>query len=161
MGYLSEKSSSEQNPEEHGGTSTVDQSFWLKLYVGEHSVSRVWNSACERNHETDERAEVAEVTTLIDLNGHCIHRVLRHLGARNLVELVSVEAERFLRSGLDHCVLLTVLESAGVKDVIAGSKGSSNAHNLVKATIKALTELRDAYTVAGERGISMDKVFNG
>ena len=54
-----------------------------------------------------------------------------------------------------------VLESAGVKDVIAKSKGSSNAHNLVKATIKALTELRDAYTVAGERGISMDKVFNG
>ena len=54
-----------------------------------------------------------------------------------------------------------VLESAGVKDVIAKSKGSSNAHNLVKATIKALTELRDAYTVAGERGVSMDKVFNG
>jgi small subunit ribosomal protein S5 len=45
--------------------------------------------------------------------------------------------------------------------VIAKSKGSSNAHNLVKATIAALSELRDAYTVAGERGISMNKVFNG
>ncbi len=54
-----------------------------------------------------------------------------------------------------------VLESAGVKDVIAKSKGSSNAHNLVKATIAALAEMRDAYQVAGERGISMDKVFNG
>ena len=54
-----------------------------------------------------------------------------------------------------------VLESVGVKDVIAKSKGSSNAHNLVKATILALSELRDAYTVAGERGISMNKVFNG
>ena len=54
-----------------------------------------------------------------------------------------------------------VLESVGVKDVIAKSKGSSNAHNLVKATIAALAEMRDAYTVAGERGISMDKVFNG
>ena len=49
-----------------------------------------------------------------------------------------------------------VLESVGAK-----SKGSSNAHNLVKATIAALAEMRDAYTVAGERGISMDKVFNG
>ena len=54
-----------------------------------------------------------------------------------------------------------VLESAGVKDVIAKSKGSSNPHNLVKATIAALSQMRDAYTVAGQRGISMDKVFNG
>ena len=54
-----------------------------------------------------------------------------------------------------------VLESVGIKDVIAKPKGSSNAHNLVKATIAALAEMRDAYTVAGERGISMDKVFNG
>ena len=54
-----------------------------------------------------------------------------------------------------------VLESVGVVDVIAKSKGSSNPHNLVKATIEALGQLRDAYTVAGERGVSMDKVFNG
>lgn len=54
-----------------------------------------------------------------------------------------------------------VLESVGVVDVIAKSKGSSNPHNLVKATIQALSQLRDAYTIAGERGISMNKVFNG
>jgi small subunit ribosomal protein S5 len=54
-----------------------------------------------------------------------------------------------------------VLESVGVTDVLAKSKGSSNPHNLVKATIKALTEMRDAYTVAQHRGISLKKVFNG
>ncbi len=54
-----------------------------------------------------------------------------------------------------------VLESAGVKNVLAKSKGSSNPHNLVKATITALCELRDAYTVAQIRGISMKQVFNG
>ena len=54
-----------------------------------------------------------------------------------------------------------VLESAGVKDVLAKSKGSSNPHNLVKATIVALSQLRDAYTVAQTRGISLDKVFRG
>ena len=54
-----------------------------------------------------------------------------------------------------------VLESVGVTDVLAKSKGSSNPHNLVKATIKALTELRDPFTVAQNRGISMEKVFNG
>ena len=54
-----------------------------------------------------------------------------------------------------------VLDSVGVKDILAKSKGSSNPHNLVKATIEGLSHLRDAYTVAGQRGISMDKVFNG
>ena len=54
-----------------------------------------------------------------------------------------------------------VLESVGVKDVLAKSKGSSNPHNLVKATIVALSQMRDAYTVAGTRGISMEKVFKG
>lgn len=54
-----------------------------------------------------------------------------------------------------------VLESAGVKDVLAKCKGSSNPHNLVKATIEALKELRDARTVAMQRGVSLDKVFNG
>lgn len=54
-----------------------------------------------------------------------------------------------------------VLDSVGVKDILAKSKGSSNPHNLVKATILALTQMRDAYTIAGTRGISMDKVFRG
>jgi len=54
-----------------------------------------------------------------------------------------------------------VLESVGVTDVLAKSKGSSNSHNLVKATIEALMEMRDAHTVAQHRGVSMDKVFNG
>ncbi len=54
-----------------------------------------------------------------------------------------------------------VLESVGVTDVLAKSKGSSNPHNLVKATIEALMELRDAHTVAQHRGVGLDKVFNG
>ena len=54
-----------------------------------------------------------------------------------------------------------VLESVGIKDVLAKSKGSSNPHNLVKATMEALIELRDAFTVAQHRGVPMNKVFNG
>ncbi|MBQ5364470.1 MAG: 30S ribosomal protein S5, partial [Spirochaetales bacterium] len=52
-------------------------------------------------------------------------------------------------------------ESAGVQNVLAKSRGSSNPHNLVKATITALTQMKDAYTIAGLRGVSMSKVFNG
>lgn len=54
-----------------------------------------------------------------------------------------------------------VLESAGVTDVLAKSKGSSNPHNLVKATIVALSELRDAHQVAQNRGVPISTVFNG
>ena len=54
-----------------------------------------------------------------------------------------------------------VLESVGITDVLAKSKGSSNPHNLVKATIKALSEMRDARMVAQNRGVSMEKVFKG
>jgi small subunit ribosomal protein S5 len=55
----------------------------------------------------------------------------------------------------------SVLESVGVHNILAKSKGSSNPHNLVKATINALLELRDAHTVAEHRGVTLDKVFNG
>jgi len=54
-----------------------------------------------------------------------------------------------------------VLESVGVTDVLAKSKGSSNPHNLVKATMNALLEMRDALTVAQHRNVSLEKVFNG
>ena len=54
-----------------------------------------------------------------------------------------------------------VLESVGITDVLAKSKGSSNPHNLVKATIEALSEMRDARMIAQNRGISVEKVFRG
>jgi small subunit ribosomal protein S5 len=54
-----------------------------------------------------------------------------------------------------------VLESVGVKDVLAKSKGSSNPHSVVKATINALKEMRDPLQVAKQRGVSLNTVFNG
>lgn len=54
-----------------------------------------------------------------------------------------------------------VLESVGVKNVLAKSKGSSNPHSVVKATINALIQMRDPYTIAQLRGIELNSVFNG
>ena len=57
--------------------------------------------------------------------------------------------------------LRIVLEAVGVHDVLSKSQGSSNPHNVVKATFEALLNLRDANTIAKNRGISLQKVFNG
>ena len=54
-----------------------------------------------------------------------------------------------------------VLESVGIHDVLSKSQGSSNPHNVVKATFNALLQLRSAASIAEQRGISLEKVFNG
>lgn len=54
-----------------------------------------------------------------------------------------------------------VLEIAGVQNVLAKSMGSSNPHNVVKATVDALSKLRSPIDVARQRNIELEKVFNG
>jgi len=54
-----------------------------------------------------------------------------------------------------------VLESAGIKDVLAKSQGGANPANVIKATLDALGKLRDPYTVSKNRGVGMEKVFKG
>lgn len=91
------------------------------------------------------------------LNGTVPHEMeARYSGASVFLKPAS-EGTGLVAGG----AMRAVLDSVGVKDVLAKSKGSSNPHNLVKATILALTKMRDAYTVAGMRGVDMKKVFNG
>ena len=54
-----------------------------------------------------------------------------------------------------------VLESVGIHDVLSKSQGSSNPHNVVKATFDGLVQMRSAATVAKQRGVTLDKVFKG
>ena len=52
----------------------------------------------------------------------------------------------------------SVLESAGVKDILTKSLGSKNAANVVKATLKALLSLRLRETIYKGRGLEIKKV---
>jgi small subunit ribosomal protein S5 len=54
-----------------------------------------------------------------------------------------------------------VLEMVGIHNVLAKSTGSSNPHNIVKATIDALTKMRSPMEVAKQRSLTMEKVFQG
>ena len=91
------------------------------------------------------------------LNGTVPHEQLAHFGGAEVFLKPASEGTGVVAGG----AMRAVLESVGITDVLAKSKGSSNPHNLVKATILALSEMRDAYTVAQNRGISMEKVFKG
>lgn len=91
------------------------------------------------------------------LNGTVPHEMEVKFGGAQVL-LKPAAAGTGLKAG---GAMRAVLESVGVSDVIAKSKGSSNAHNLVKATVLALSQMRDAYQVAADRGIELNKVFNG
>ena len=80
----------------------------------------------------------------------------KHGGARVYIQPAS-EGTGVIAGG----AVRAVLESLGVQDVLSKSQGSSNPHNVVKATFDALLRLRNANTVANQRGISVEKVFNG
>jgi len=91
-----------------------------------------------------------------------LHGTVPHLqkgkfsGARVLLRPAS-EGTGVIAGG----AMRAVLESVGVHNVLAKSQGSSNPHNVVKATIDALSQMRDAVQVARQRGVELDKVFNG
>ena len=91
------------------------------------------------------------------LKGTVPHEVVARYGGAEVMIRPASEGTGVVAGG----AMRAVLESAGIKDVLAKSKGSSNPHNLVKATIEALRNIRDARTIAHQRGISMEKVFRG
>ena len=91
------------------------------------------------------------------IKGTVPHEQAARFGGAEVLILPASEGTGVVAGG----AMRAVLESVGVKDVLAKSKGSSNPHNLVKATILALSEMRDARTVAQQRGVSLEKVFRG
>jgi small subunit ribosomal protein S5 len=91
------------------------------------------------------------------INGTIPHQQLAHFGGADVFVAPASSGTGVKAGG----AMRAVLESVGVKDCLAKSKGSSNPHNVVKATVEALLQIRDAYSVANERGVSLEKVFKG
>ncbi len=91
------------------------------------------------------------------LNGTVPHESLGKFGGGFVLVKPASQGTGVIAGG----AMRAVFESAGIHNVLAKSKGSSNPHNVVKATFDALLSMRDAYTVAQQRGIELSKVFNG
>ena len=91
------------------------------------------------------------------LKGTVPHEAIGKFGGGHVLIKPAAEGTGVIAGG----AMRAVFESAGVQNVLAKSKGSSNPHNVVKATFDALLNMRDAYTVAEQRGVELGKVFNG
>jgi small subunit ribosomal protein S5 len=93
----------------------------------------------------------------ITKNGTVPHQIFTKFGAAKVLLKPAAPGTGVLAGGAMRAVLV----AAGIKDVIGKSLGSSNPHNVVKATVEALCEVRDAYGVAQQRGVNLEKIFNG
>ncbi|MEN9828123.1 MAG: hypothetical protein RJA11_739 [Bacteroidota bacterium] len=85
------------------------------------------------------------------------HEVLAKFGAASVLIKPATAGTGVIAGG----GVRAVLELAGVQDVLTKSMGSSNPHNTVKATVRALTMLEDAQSAANRRGISLQKLLQG
>ena len=91
------------------------------------------------------------------MHGTIPHEQFMKLGAAKVLIKPAAHGAGVIAGGS----MRAVLESAGITDVLAKNLGSANPHNVVKATIKALSTLREPIVVAKDRNIKLSKVFNG
>lgn len=85
------------------------------------------------------------------------HEITARYGGADILLKPATEGTGVIAGG----TIRMVIEAAGIKDILSKSKGSSNPHNVVKATFKALLSMRRPEEVARMRGVSLSKVFNG
>jgi small subunit ribosomal protein S5 len=91
------------------------------------------------------------------LKGTIPHQIFSKEGAAKVLMLPASHGTGVIAGGS----MRAVLEAVGVTDILTKSQGTNNPHNVVAATLKGLSQLREPVQVAKDRNISLNRVFNG
>ena len=83
-----------------------------------------------------------------------LHPVLGRFGSGMVLLKPAPEGTGVIAGG----PVRAVVQAAGIPNVLTKSIGSHNPHNVVKATINALEQLRDKHVVAEMRGVAVEKM---
>jgi small subunit ribosomal protein S5 len=89
------------------------------------------------------------------VNGTVPHEIVAKFGASKVLIKPAAPGTGIIAGG----AVRAVLELAGVQNVLTKCFGSTNPHNVVKATLKALTSMIDAKTMAAKRGMTLKELF--
>ena len=91
----------------------------------------------------------------VDLKGHTLqYPVKARHGASKIYMQPASEGTGIIAGG----AMRSVLELAGVHDVLAKCYGSTNPVNVVRATINGLAAMKSPEDIAAKRGLSVDKI---
>jgi small subunit ribosomal protein S5 len=91
------------------------------------------------------------------INGTITHPILSKYGAGYVLLKPASPGTGVIAGG----PVRAVCEAVGIQDILTKSLGSSNPHNVVKATFKAFTSLMDTNTQATKRGIKVSEIYQG
>ncbi|MDM7926648.1 MAG: 30S ribosomal protein S5 [bacterium] len=89
------------------------------------------------------------------INGTVPHAIEAKYGAGHVLLKPAAPGTGVIAGG----AVRAVVESAGIQNILTKSLGSANPFNVVKATIKGLTTMRDGMTIAGDRGKNFQELF--
>ena len=89
-------------------------------------------------------------------DGRTLHHVMKgHYGAGKVVLRSAPSGTGIIAGG----PMRAVFETLGVQDVVAKSIGTSNPHNMIKATFDAFSSMHSPRDVANKRGKKVAEIF--